>query len=56
MDRWTIRRMTIGDYDEVVDLWERAGLDNIRKLGRDSRESIQRQLRLENCVFLVAES
>jgi len=55
MDRWTVRRMTIGDYDEVVDLWERAGLDNIRKSGRDSRESIQRQLSLENCVFLVAE-
>jgi len=55
MVHWTIRRMTIGDYDEVLDLWKKAGLNNIRKLGRDSRESIQRQLSLENCIFLVAE-
>lgn len=38
-----------------MDLWRRAGLDNIIKLGRDSRESVQKQLSLENCVFLVAE-
>jgi len=31
MNGWTIRRMTVGDYDEVMDLWERVGLDNIRK-------------------------
>ena len=39
-----IRRLTIDDYDELLALWRRAGLDSLKPLGRDSREALARQL------------
>jgi N-acetylglutamate synthase len=39
-----IRRLTIDDYDTVIDLWQRSGLPSIRPTGRDSREEFARQL------------
>ena len=39
-----IRRLTIEDYDELLALWRRAGLDSLKPLGRDSREALARQL------------
>ena len=40
----TLRRLTALDYDDVVDLWIRSGLDSVRPAGRDSREAFARQL------------
>jgi len=39
-----LRRLTIDDYDEILALWQRAGLDTIRPQGRDSREAFADQL------------
>ncbi len=38
-----IRSLTHTDYDPLIELWRAAGLDH-RPLGRDSHESISRQL------------
>jgi ribosomal protein S18 acetylase RimI-like enzyme len=40
----TIRRLGADDYDELLALWQRAGLHSLRPQGRDSRASIARQL------------
>jgi ribosomal protein S18 acetylase RimI-like enzyme len=40
----TIRRLGADDYDELLALWQRAGLHSLRPQGRDSRTSIARQL------------
>ena len=40
----TSRRLTAGDYDAILALWQRAGLDSIRPQGRDSREAFADQL------------
>jgi ribosomal protein S18 acetylase RimI-like enzyme len=39
----TIRRLSVDDYDRILDLWRRSGLDSLRPDGRDSRESFSRQ-------------
>lgn len=49
-----VREMTAGDYDAVVDVWERAGLP-YRPKGRDSRESIAHELSGQSAIFLLAE-
>jgi ribosomal protein S18 acetylase RimI-like enzyme len=38
-----IRRLTIDDYEAVIDLWQRSGLPSIRPIGRDSREEFAKQ-------------
>jgi ribosomal protein S18 acetylase RimI-like enzyme len=40
----TFRRLTVDDYDAILALWQRAGLDTIRPQGRDSREAFADQL------------
>lgn len=49
-----IRRLGIDDYDGMVDVWERAGLP-YKPRGRDSRESIQKQIMENPDLFLGAE-
>ena len=40
----TIRRLGPDDYDELLALWQRAGLHSLKPQGRDSCASIARQL------------
>lgn len=39
-----IRRLGLDDYDELLALWQRAGLHSLRPQGRDSRAGLTRQL------------
>ena len=39
-----IRRLGLDDYDELLALWQRAGLHSLRPRGRDSRAALARQL------------
>jgi len=39
-----IRQLGIADYDELIDLWQEAGLHSLRPNGRDSREAFEKQL------------
>ena len=39
-----IRRLGLEDYDELMGLWLRAGLHSLKPQGRDSRDSLARQL------------
>jgi len=39
-----IRQLGIDDYDDLINLWQRAGLHSLRPQGRDSRDAIERQL------------
>jgi ribosomal protein S18 acetylase RimI-like enzyme len=49
-----IRRLTIDDYDGMVRVWERAELP-YKPYGRDSRESILKQIKENPDLFLGAE-
>lgn len=51
--RLRIEAFRIDDYDGVMDLWSAGGLP-LKPRGRDSRESIARQIGLPNVRFLVA--
>ena len=51
---FTIREMTIDDYDAVVSLWDAAKLP-YRSKGRDQREKIAREIDGPSSIFLVAE-
>lgn len=42
------------DYDEILDLWQRASL-SIRPRGRDSREELLRQMKANPEFFIGAE-
>ncbi len=42
------------DYDDVIALWEAAGLP-YKPRGRDSRSAIEQQLRWPTAIYLVAE-
>jgi GNAT superfamily N-acetyltransferase len=35
--------LSVEDYDRILELWRRSGLDSLRSDGRDSRESFSRQ-------------
>ena len=50
----SIRPFRPSDYDRVMELWTEGALP-LKPKGRDSRESIARQLALPNVRFLVAE-
>ncbi|MFX0091337.1 MAG: GNAT family N-acetyltransferase [Candidatus Hodarchaeota archaeon] len=45
--------LKIDHYDQMIDLWERTRSD-YRPKGRDTRENIQKQLKLSNILFLGA--
>lgn len=49
-----IRPLAIEDYEALVSLWQRAGL-NFKPQGRDSREALSRQLRQGQVTLLGAE-
>lgn len=49
-----IRKMKIEDYEELIELWERAEL-NYKQCGRDSKEHILKELNANPDLFLVAE-
>ena len=49
----TFRKLTINDYDQMIDLWEKACLPYKPK-GRDSREAIKRQIKADPELFLGA--
>lgn len=53
-DRVTIREFLIDDYDQLLDLWKRAGLPNKPK-GRDSKEKIKHELQRGIGTFFIAE-
>ena len=46
-----IRRLTINDYEEIVDLWSRAELP-FKPKGRDSREAMTVQMKANPDFFL----
>jgi ribosomal protein S18 acetylase RimI-like enzyme len=39
-----VRRLELDDYDELVALWQRAGLHSLKPEGRDSRAAVAKQL------------
>jgi ribosomal protein S18 acetylase RimI-like enzyme len=39
-----LRQLGLDDYDNLLSLWQRAGLHSIKPQGRDSREALARQL------------
>ncbi len=49
-----IRAFRMEDYEAVVKLWKEGNLP-LKLDGRDSRVNIERQIALENVIFLVAE-
>lgn len=49
-----IRKLRIGDYDELIELWEKAGL-SYRPYGRDRKDKIKEQMRKPYSIFLVSE-
>ncbi len=48
-----IRKLTIGDYDEMIKLWERSALP-FKPKGRDSRQEITRQMNRNPDLLLGA--
>lgn len=50
-----VRKFRLDDYDRVMELW-RLGRLPLKPKGRDSRQEIERQVKLSNVIFLVAES
>jgi ribosomal protein S18 acetylase RimI-like enzyme len=46
-----IKRLRFSDYDELLSVWERAGLP-ARPNGRDSRPEMKRQMRLGTSIYL----
>lgn len=45
-----IKILSIENYNEIVKLWQAAGL-SIREKGRDHRDAIQKQLKSDNVLF-----
>jgi ribosomal protein S18 acetylase RimI-like enzyme len=50
---YTVRRLRPSDYDELLSVWERAGLPS-RPKGRDSRKELGRQMGLGTSIYLKA--
>lgn len=48
-----IRKLTISDYDEMINLWEQSSLP-FKPKGRDSRQAITRQMKRSPNLFLGA--
>ena len=51
---FTIRKMTAPDYEEVIKLWQIAGLEYLPR-GRDQRKRIDVELKRDENAFLVGE-
>lgn len=51
-----VRRLSEADYDAVIALWQRAGLDSLRPVGRDSRQAFKKQLEGGQVVLGLEES
>ena len=49
-----VRRLTISDYDRMVEIWRSAGLP-FKPKGRDSRSEIKKQMEATPDLFLGAE-
>jgi ribosomal protein S18 acetylase RimI-like enzyme len=49
-----IREFRIEDYDNLITLWEKAGLEH-RPKGRDRREKIEKEHGQNTSAFLIAE-
>jgi len=47
------KKLKFGDYDSIIEVWKRSGLPT-KKLGRDSRENIQEQMKDDHLLFLGA--
>lgn len=45
-----IRRLTVDDYDDIIQIWADAGLP-YKPAGRDTRERIGREMELDYCAF-----
>ncbi|MDD3626666.1 MAG: GNAT family N-acetyltransferase [bacterium] len=48
-----IRELTIKDYSKIIDLWTVSGLE-FKPKGRDSRKSIQGEMKKSSCIYLGA--
>ncbi len=51
---FVIREFRVADYDALISLWKAAKLPH-KPAGRDKKETISREIRRANAVFLVAE-
>ena len=51
----TLRRLTFEDYDAVIALWQRSGLQSIRPEGRDSLSEFRQQLERGQVVIGLEE-
>ena len=49
--RYTVRKLRPSDYEELLSVWEGAGLPS-RPKGRDSRPELTRQMGLKTSVYL----
>lgn len=45
-----IRRLSVGDYGEIINVWLSAGLD-FKPKGRDNKEKIAREIADSHCAF-----
>jgi ribosomal protein S18 acetylase RimI-like enzyme len=50
-----LRQLSLDDYDNLLSLWQRAGLHSLKPQGRDSREALARQLASEVLTILGVE-
>ncbi len=53
-DNIIIRKFRMDDYENVLKLWDEAGL-HYRPKGRDNRQQIEKELKSNQAIFLVAE-
>ena len=51
-----IRLLSLDDYDQLMALWQRAGLHSVRPQGRDSRSALAQQLQSGVQTILGLES
>jgi ribosomal protein S18 acetylase RimI-like enzyme len=50
----SVRKFSIAEYENLMELWRESKLPH-KPAGRDSKESITREIEQMNAVFLVAE-
>lgn len=54
MDRpFAVQELDISSYDDIISVWKQCGLP-LKPMGRDSRESIDEQIRSGRCRFIGA--
>jgi ribosomal protein S18 acetylase RimI-like enzyme len=54
-DAVNLKRLTLDDYPDLIDLWRRCGLASIRPDGRDSRQALAAQLASGSVSILALE-